>query len=122
MDSITLQRSQGRIPEHFLEYCGLRSWEILSEKLYDPDLSLLQVAELQNEIFAARTKGPIFLGGVFVSYSHEDSRFVDKLRDRLREDGASVWVDRHDATAGPLRISTREPMITIAMPNSAVMV
>ena len=40
---------------------------------------------------------------MFISYAHTDSAFVDKVRQRLMKEGASVWLDRHDAVAGPLK-------------------
>ncbi len=98
----TLFRSKGKIPEVFLRGCGLQPWEILQARMYDPSLSALQVAELQNEIFTARTKGPIYIGGVFISYAREDSAFVDKLYERLGKVDVSVWLDRHDLDAGPV--------------------
>ena len=38
--------------------------------------------------------------GIFISYSHADAPFVDKLYKRLKSEGAAVWLDRHDITAG----------------------
>ncbi|MCH7591408.1 MAG: toll/interleukin-1 receptor domain-containing protein [Planctomycetes bacterium] len=99
----TLTLSKGRIPEEFLRGCGLTPWEVIAARIYDPDLTALQIADIQAESFHERTKGPIFLGGVFVSYSHDDAKFVDKLYARLKKEGSNVWLDRHDATAGPLR-------------------
>ena len=50
-----------------------------------------------------RNRGPLYIGGVFISYSHADAKFVDKVYERLGEEGASVWLDRHDMVAGPLQ-------------------
>lgn len=101
--SDTMVRSKGRIPEEFLSGCGMQPWEIKSVRLYDPDLTAAQISDLQYEIFSLRTTGPLFIGGVFISYSHADSVFVDKIYKRLKKDGVSVWLDRHDAVAGPLK-------------------
>lgn len=99
----TLARSKGQIPAEFLRGCGLTPWQIELAKLHDPDLTCNQISELlSTKVFDARTKGPLFIGGVFISYSHLDSAFADKLRNRLIEQGAPVWMDRHDAVAGPL--------------------
>ena len=103
VDSHTLVHSAGKIPAQFLQGCGLRPWEILQAKLYNPDLTPAQVNDLQYKIFDARTSGPIIIGGVFISYSHTDSAFVDKVRSKLLEKGVSVWLDRHDSVAGPLQ-------------------
>ncbi len=99
----TLTSSQGQIPEAFLLGCGLAPWEVIAAKLYDPDLTASQVNDLQYKIFEARTSGPIVVGGVFISYSHDDASFVDKIRDKLGEKGVPVWLDRHDLVAGPLQ-------------------
>jgi hypothetical protein len=45
----------------------------------------------------------MFIGGIFISYSWANTKFVDKLYDRLTEHGASVWLDRHDLVSGPLQ-------------------
>ena len=57
---------------------------------------------MQCREFELRFNSPIFIGGVFISYSHADSGFVDKVYDRLLKEGANVWLDRHDLVAGPL--------------------
>jgi hypothetical protein len=66
-------------------------------------LSAQEVTDLQCEVFDKRTQGPLFIGGVFISYSQDDSRFVLKLYERLKNQQARVWLDRHDMTAGPLQ-------------------
>lgn len=43
------------------------------------------------------------VNGCFISYSHQDAAFVDKLRDRLMAEGVNVWLDRHDLVAGPIQ-------------------
>lgn len=93
----------GGIPEEFLRGCGLQSWEVVAARIYDPCLTALEIADIQAESFRLLTKGPIFIGGVFISYAREDSTFVDKVYGRLQDEGANVWLDRHDAVAGPLR-------------------
>ena len=72
---------------------------MLAAKLYDPALTAEQVSGIQCAIFDARTHGTI--GGVFISYSREDSGLADKLHDKLKAAGANVWLDRHDLLAGP---------------------
>ena len=62
-----------------------------------------QIADILDvNIFRQRTEGPIFIGGIFISYSHEDSDFVDKLHKSLKGAGAPVWLDRHDMLAGSM--------------------
>ncbi|MHC4406129.1 MAG: TIR domain-containing protein [Planctomycetota bacterium] len=98
-----LTQSQGGIPDSFLRGCGLAEWEVLQAKLYDPGLTASEISELQYQIFDKRAHGPIFTGGVFLSYSHNDSKFVDKLYKRLKDEGVSVWLDRRDLAGGPLQ-------------------
>ncbi len=97
----TLVNSRGQIPGVFLRGCGLQRWEVEAAKLYDPGLTPELVNDIQYKIFALRT-GPMFLGGIFISYSHEDAKFVDKLYARLMNEGANVWRDTHDMVAGDL--------------------
>ncbi len=99
----TLLQSGGKLPEVFLRNCGLSPWEILQAQLYDPALTAAQISDLQYKIFDLRAHGPMFLGGVFISYSRDDSKFIDKIRERLQEEGAPVWLDRHDLDAGSLQ-------------------
>jgi len=102
IDIDTLSQSKGKIPDTFLRGCGLQPWEILSAKLYDPTLTPAQIAEIQYRIFNERTKG-YFLSGIFISYAHQDSKFVDQIYHRLTRAGANVWLDRHDLVAGSLQ-------------------
>jgi hypothetical protein len=70
--------------------------------LYDPALTAEQFAEGQNLVYQERTSGPLCIGGVFISYSHKDAEFVDRLYERLKEKGIPAWLDRHDIVTGPL--------------------
>ena len=96
----TLRYSKGRIPDVFLRGCGLQPWEILHAKLYDPLLTREQKAEIHNEVFQKMVGPPI--GGVFISYSHENMEFVEKLHKQLDEKEYSVWRDVHGLVAGPM--------------------
>ena len=100
IDLKTLNLSQGKIPDIFLQRCGLAPWEILSSKMYDRDLSPTALAEINNEMMIKRQGDPI--GGIFISYSHANKAFVEKLHAALEEKGYSVWRDAHDLVAGPL--------------------
>jgi hypothetical protein len=103
IDLGTLSESKGRISEPFLKGCGITPWEILSCRLYDPNLTPHEISELQYQVFDKRANGPLFIGGVFISYSWSNAKFVDKLYARLKEEQASVWLDRHDMVAGALQ-------------------
>lgn len=100
----TLFKSKGIIPIDFLRQCGLQPWEIEFSRLYDPALKPGEIAEiLDTNLFQTRTHGPLYLGGIFISYSYEDSKFVDKIYKQLKEAGAVVWLDRHDMLAGDVQ-------------------
>ncbi|MCZ6835827.1 MAG: pentapeptide repeat-containing protein [Planctomycetota bacterium] len=98
----TFRQSNGNIADEFLRGCGLSPWELFIVRLYDPDSTAVEIAEIQNELFDRRVKGPLFLGGIFLSYSHNDSQFVDQLEKRLNKEGAVTWRDIHKAVSGPL--------------------
>ncbi|UCE59881.1 MAG: toll/interleukin-1 receptor domain-containing protein [Phycisphaerales bacterium] len=99
----TLAKSKGRIPDKFLQGCGFLPWQVLEARMYDPTLTAAEIERLLCKIFDLRTTGAIFLGGVFISYAHEDSAFVDEVYERLQKEGAPVWLDRHEAVAGPIK-------------------
>lgn len=98
----TICQLNGDVPENFLRGCGLSPWEIKACKLHDKTLSPMQIADIQNDLFDQRTRGPMFVGGVFISYSHSNSAFVDMMYEKLWDKGANVWLDRHDMVAGPI--------------------
>lgn len=98
----TLSLSKGRIPPEFLKGCGLADWEIESSRLYDPDLNTTEVTDIQYRIFDLVARSPIQISPVFVSYSHANAAFVDKLGANLDKVGVRHWRDIKDATAGRL--------------------
>jgi uncharacterized protein YjbI with pentapeptide repeats len=106
----TLVKSKGKIPEAFLKGCGLSDWEIRITKLYSHDLSLTQITDILYDVHQLRAYNPIQICPVFISYSHADSEFVDKLEDLLNKKHIRWWRDIHDAPAGPL-----EKTIDLAM-------
>jgi TIR domain/Pentapeptide repeats (8 copies) len=103
VDVMTLRNSKGSIPDEFLRNCGFMAWESLEAKLFDPALTPEQFADLQYKVFQERNRGPLCIGGVFISYSRDDAKFVDKVYERLRKEGIPAWLDRHDMVAGPLQ-------------------
>ncbi|NQT39789.1 MAG: toll/interleukin-1 receptor domain-containing protein [Planctomycetes bacterium] len=98
----TLFRSQGKIPDEFLRGCGFQPWEISAAKLYDPSLTGEPLDDIVHRIHTERQRA-IILGSVFISYSHTDAKFAEKLRKRLMKEGVTAWLDRHDMVAGPLQ-------------------
>lgn len=121
----TLHLSKGKIPTEFLRGCGLSPWEIEIARLYDPDLSPGEVDEiLGTRIFQKRISGPMFLGGVFISYSHKDADFVEKLEKHLIDEDLTVWRDVHKLVAGDFQrqiftaIRRQDIIITVLSKNS----
>jgi hypothetical protein len=96
----TLVRSKGRVPEIFLRDCGLSDWEIESAKLYSPDLSNHEINDIQYRMYELRATQALQISPLFVSYSHADSEFVDKIGDYLNKKGIRYWRDIHDMKAG----------------------
>lgn len=109
----TMVLSKGQIPESFLYGCGFQPWQILEAGLYDPSLTRTQITDLQCKILDARTTGPIFRGIVFITYSHSDTAFVDKVDKRLTGDGVTVYRDVKDLEAGPI-----VPQLSMAIDRS----
>lgn len=98
----TLHRSRGQIPSTFLRGCGLTDWEIESTKLYRPELSGDETTEILYNVYNLRGNQAIQISPMFISYSHEDAIFVDKLEQLLDKRGIRFWRDVHHATAGRL--------------------
>jgi len=99
-DAIKL--SKGEISEVFLRGCGLGDWEIESAKLYKPGLSNQEIININYKIFDLRASQSIQISPLFISYSHADTPFVEKLEPCLVKKGIRFWRDVHDATAGRL--------------------
>ncbi|NLX94725.1 MAG: toll/interleukin-1 receptor domain-containing protein [Rhodopirellula sp.] len=99
----TLVKYQGRIPIEFLRGCGLASWEILEVELCYAALTGEQLADIAYKVHDLQDRDERYIGGVFISYSHDDAVFVDKVYQRLQYEGVSVWLDRHDMVARPLQ-------------------
>lgn len=102
IDAKTLELSKGKIPDVFLKGCGFSDWEILNAKLHDPNLRPDQVTDICYEVINLRTKAPIQVNSVFISYSSEDKGFAEAIEKRLDADGIRSWRDVHDMIAGPM--------------------
>jgi len=98
----TIQRSKGKISIAFLRGCGLSDWEIESARLYNPELSNEEVNKILYKMYDLRANQAIQISPLFISYSHGDASFVDKLDNHLNNKGVRFWRDIHDATAGRL--------------------
>lgn len=100
ISTASLIKSKGKIPKLFLRGCGLEEWEIESCKLYNPDLSSYEIAGIQNDVFQLRSKSPIAINPVFISYASQDEVFVKSLEIKLTESNIRYWRDKHDMKAG----------------------
>jgi uncharacterized protein YjbI with pentapeptide repeats len=120
----TMLLSKGKIPEAFLRGCGLSDWEIEAARLYDPNLTNQDTIEILYKVVEIRASQPIQISPLFISYSHADSKFVDKLEISLNDKGVRFWRDVHHATAGPLEkqidqaISQNRTVLLILSENS----
>jgi uncharacterized protein YjbI with pentapeptide repeats len=101
----TFALSKGKIPAAFLRGCGLSDWEIEAVKLYNPDLSNEQINDIQYKMYDLRATQALQISPLFISYSHGDSSFVDRIGDCLTKKGIRYWRDIHDLKAG--RIETQ---------------
>lgn len=98
----TLQYFNGSPPETFLRGCGLSDWEIESAKLYNPNLTNEEIVKIQYRIFDLRATQALQISPLFISYSHADTEFVDRIDQALTSIGVRFWRDIHDAKAGRL--------------------
>ena len=98
----TIYKSKGEIPESFLRGCGLSDWQIESAKLHQPELSNEEITGILYRIHDLRAHQAIQISPVFISYSHADNPFVDRMEKYLNEKGIRFWRDVHHATAGRL--------------------
>jgi len=96
----TLQQSLGRIPEVFLRGCGLSDWEIEMAKQYNPELRNDEINQILYKMYDLRATQALQISPLFVSYSHADSEFVDKIGNYLSEKGVRYWRDIHNMKAG----------------------
>jgi len=76
----TIYRSKGQIPEIFLRGCGV------------PDIFI--------EYMHALTAKPFEFYSCFISYSHADAAFAQRLHDTLQGKGVRCWLDEKDARLG----------------------
>lgn len=98
----TLRKSRGKIPSEFMRGCGLSDWEIEAARLYDPELGNGEVNEVLYRMYDLRATQALQISPLFISYSHADGEFVDKIGACLTEKGIRYWWDIHDMKAGRL--------------------
>jgi len=120
----TLRFSQGKIPEVFLSGCGLSNWEIEATKLYDPNLTNQEMDELLYKVHDIRAHQSIQISPLFISYSHADGEFVDRMEKSLNKKGVRFWRDIHHSTSGPLekqidRAIAQNPTVLVVLSENS---
>jgi TIR domain len=96
----TISKFRGKVSYTFLQGCGLSDWEIESTKLYNPDLSNHEIDEILYKLHDLRATQSIQTSPLFISYSHADNVFVDKLEGHLNKKGIRFWRDIYDMKSG----------------------
>ncbi|MGB8982939.1 MAG: toll/interleukin-1 receptor domain-containing protein [Anaerolineales bacterium] len=96
----TIAKSRGKIPFELLLGCGLSDWEIEAARLYDPELSNDEVNRILYRMYDLRATQALQISPLFISYSHADGGFVDKIGDCLTKKRVRYWRDIHDMKAG----------------------
>jgi len=125
LDTLTIRKSSSSLPAIFLRGCGLSDWEIESAKLYNPDLTNDEIAKIQYRIYELRATQAIQISPLFISYSHQDKPFVDKMDAALAKKGVRFWRDIHDATAGRLetqidRAIRQNPTVLLILSKNSI--
>lgn len=120
----TLRLSKGKIPEIFLRGCGVSDLEIEFAKLQAQGLDHEEINKILYRMHDLRANRPIQISPLFISYSHADKAFVDRVEKSLNEQGIRFWRDIHDATAGRLEtqidraITQNQTVLLILSENS----
>ena len=101
IDNFTLKKSVP-LPTLFLQGLGLADWEIEQSKLYQQGLSNEQISEISNRVYDLRATQAVQIGPIFISYSHKDADFVDRLGELLSAKGIRFSRDGRELKAGRL--------------------
>ena len=101
------------------------NWEIESAKLYDPDLSNEEINQILYGLYDLRAQQSFQISPLFISYSHADSAFVDKIEEHLNAQGIRFWRDVHHATAGRLekqidRAIRHNPTVLLVLSENSI--
>lgn len=99
IDKQTLMKSSP-LPEPFLRGCGLSDWEIEATKLYSKNLATNEIIDITYQISNIRTNNPIEYFSCFISYSHQNKAFAQKLHEQLQYTGIRCWLDEHQILPG----------------------
>jgi uncharacterized protein YjbI with pentapeptide repeats len=121
----TIAQSKGNIPESFLRGCGMSDWEIEMAKLYNPDLSNGERNQVLYKIYDLQASQAIQISPLFISYSHRDAEFVDKIDQALMQKGIRFWRDIHEMKAGRIekqvdRAIQQNPTVLLVLSENAL--
>ena len=121
----TLERSHGQIPRGFLKGCGLSDWQIEAARLFDPELDVDQRTAIMYEMERVRSEQAFHVFRVFISYTREDTPFVEALEQLFDEKGVRYWRDVHDMKAGRLerqidRAIDLNPLVLLVLSERSV--
>lgn len=101
IDERTLINSSN-LSKTFLRGIGLSDLAIETYRLYNPDLTPTQIVDIVYKIEEVRSRNPIQIASLFISYSQVDVEFITHLEPHLDQRGIRYWRDKKDAPAGPL--------------------
>jgi len=121
----TLALSRGKIPEVFLRGCGLSDWEIESAKLYNPELDNEERNKILYKIYDLQSSQAVQISPLFISYSHADKDFVNRMEESLNRKGIRFWRDIHHSTAGRLekqidRAIRQNPTVLLVLSKNSI--
>jgi uncharacterized protein YjbI with pentapeptide repeats len=100
----TIERSHGRIPESFLQGCGLSALEIEYAKLVAPGLEAEQVNVIVEKIRQIRLHGGGHPCSCFIGFDLQNEEFARQLHADLQRHGIRCWfIPVHRNFGDPLR-------------------
>ncbi len=113
LDTHSIVRSQGQIPEIFLRGCGLSDMQIAMVRLHDPGLTAEQVTEITYNIHGFHIGKVIQYHSCFISYCSHDEVFAQRLHTDLQQKGVRCWFAPHDMPIGARIRSTIDESIRV---------
>ncbi len=96
----TIYNSKGKIPELFLRGCGLSDLQIQMVKLQNPDLTPEQVTNITYKIHELHVGKTVQYHSCFISYSHKNEIFAQRLHTDLQNKGVRCWFAPEDMKIG----------------------
>jgi len=124
IDHNTLKKSSP-LPIEFLRGIGLQDWQIEEAKLLQPNLTNAEISDIIYRIYDLRAHQAVQVSPLFISYSHDDNKFVDTLEPLFIEKGIRFWRDKHDMKAGRLerqvdRAMRLNPTVLLVLSENSV--